>query len=273
MRGRLDILTNGSPSIAASHLRRRPRSFPRLRRLTKSGDIDRHCHRLRPRLRSARNFQFQPELPQDEILARLIFKKGISELSPMQIAHLAAASDLPAAPAARCRLCAATGLDDLDIVTDERGQDGRARRPLRHGQRLSGRRRRRLQDRARSRSTSTSPRTSRRAPAGSDPGFEHRHLLREGLLGRAPLAADNPTTTIPTASLVSHTSEARSFMVAARAVGRTRKAWNGQRFLALGVVGRGGRLRDRCAPREFRSHGRTRLDACRPYRRRSPPSG
>jgi len=36
-------------------------------------------------------FSSVPELPQDEILAQLIFQKGIAELSPLQVARLAAA--------------------------------------------------------------------------------------------------------------------------------------------------------------------------------------
>ena len=70
-------------------------------------------------------FSSQPELPQDEVLARLIFNRGINELSAFQIAQLAAA-------AARARrqqrtihcsgnMRAATGLDDLDVVTDSQG--------------------------------------------------------------------------------------------------------------------------------------------------------
>ena len=37
-------------------------------------------------------FSSQPQLPQDEVLARLIFNRGINELSPLQIAQLAAAA-------------------------------------------------------------------------------------------------------------------------------------------------------------------------------------
>ena len=37
-------------------------------------------------------FSSQPELPQDEVLARLIFNRGLNELSPFQIAQLAAAA-------------------------------------------------------------------------------------------------------------------------------------------------------------------------------------
>ncbi len=69
-------------------------------------------------------FSSTPELPQDEILARLIFQKGIGELSPLQIARLAAAaSELSGGSGGLLsQLRATTGLDDLDIVTDEKGQ-------------------------------------------------------------------------------------------------------------------------------------------------------
>ena len=68
-------------------------------------------------------FSSVPELPQDEVLAHLIFNKGIGELSPVQIARLAdAAAELSGG---RRRLLdqlrESTGLDDLDIVTDEEG--------------------------------------------------------------------------------------------------------------------------------------------------------
>ena len=69
-------------------------------------------------------FSSTPELPQDEILARLIFQKGIGELSPLQVARLAAAaSELSGGSGGiLSQLRATTGLDDLDIVTDEEGQ-------------------------------------------------------------------------------------------------------------------------------------------------------
>ncbi len=69
-------------------------------------------------------FSSSPELPQDEILARLIFQKGIGDLSPLQVARLAAAvSELSGGSGGiLSRLRATTGLDDLDIVTDEQGQ-------------------------------------------------------------------------------------------------------------------------------------------------------
>jgi translocation and assembly module TamB len=69
-------------------------------------------------------FSSQPELPQDEVLARLIFNRGINELSPIQIAQLAAAAAELAGGSNTSllgNLRGATGLDDLDVVTDSEG--------------------------------------------------------------------------------------------------------------------------------------------------------
>ncbi|MFU0504500.1 translocation/assembly module TamB domain-containing protein [Pseudaminobacter sp. NGMCC 1.201702] len=69
-------------------------------------------------------FSSQPELPQDEVLARLIFNRGINELSAFQIAQLAAAAAELAGGSDTSLLGSlrgATGLDDLDVVTDSEG--------------------------------------------------------------------------------------------------------------------------------------------------------
>lgn len=69
-------------------------------------------------------FSSEPELPQDEVLARLIFKRSISELSPFQIAQLAAAAaELAGGKNANLlgALRQGVGLDDLDVVTDSKG--------------------------------------------------------------------------------------------------------------------------------------------------------
>lgn len=69
-------------------------------------------------------FSSQPQLPEDEVLARLIFDRGIGELSVFQIAQLAAAAAELAGGGDTSLLGAlrgATGLDDLDIVTDSEG--------------------------------------------------------------------------------------------------------------------------------------------------------
>ena len=69
-------------------------------------------------------FDSQPELPQDEVLARIIFGRSVTDLSPTQIARLIAiASDLTGGGGGGIvgNLRAATGLDELDVVTDEEG--------------------------------------------------------------------------------------------------------------------------------------------------------
>jgi translocation and assembly module TamB len=69
-------------------------------------------------------FSSQPQLPQDEVLARLIFNRGINDLSALQIAQLAAAAAELAGGSNTSlvgSLRNATGLDDLDIVTDSEG--------------------------------------------------------------------------------------------------------------------------------------------------------
>jgi translocation and assembly module TamB len=70
-------------------------------------------------------FSSVPELPQDEVLAHLIFNRGIGELSPVQIARLAsAASALSGASSGGGllnQLRESTGLDDLDVVTTDEG--------------------------------------------------------------------------------------------------------------------------------------------------------
>lgn len=70
------------------------------------------------------SFSSQPALPEDEVLARLIFNRGISELSALQLAQLAAAAAELAGGGNTSllgSLRSATGLDDLDVVTDSEG--------------------------------------------------------------------------------------------------------------------------------------------------------
>lgn len=72
-------------------------------------------------------FSSTPVLPQDEVLARLIFNRSISELSPFQIAQLtSAAAQLAGVTNTSLlgSLRATTGLDDLDVVTDKQGNTG-----------------------------------------------------------------------------------------------------------------------------------------------------
>lgn len=71
-------------------------------------------------------FSSQPELPQDEVLARVLFNRTADSLSPFQLAQLAAAAAELAGgggggPGIMDQLRNATGLDDLDVVTAEDG--------------------------------------------------------------------------------------------------------------------------------------------------------
>jgi translocation and assembly module TamB len=70
-------------------------------------------------------FSSQPPLPEDEVLARILFNRSVNDLSPFQIAQLAgAAAELAGgeAPGILGQLRAATGFDDLDIITEEDGE-------------------------------------------------------------------------------------------------------------------------------------------------------
>ena len=69
-------------------------------------------------------FESDPPLPEDEVLAQVIFGKALSDLGPGQIARLVAiASELTGgnSPGLVDRIRKGTGLDDLDVVTTESG--------------------------------------------------------------------------------------------------------------------------------------------------------
>ncbi|MCW4115314.1 translocation/assembly module TamB domain-containing protein [Aurantimonas sp. MSK8Z-1] len=72
------------------------------------------------------NFSSTPALPQDEVLARLIFGQGTVDLSPLQIAQLAEAAATLAGVGGGSGLLdnlrAQLGVDDLDIKTTQDGQ-------------------------------------------------------------------------------------------------------------------------------------------------------
>ncbi len=69
-------------------------------------------------------FTSSPELPEDEVLALIIFGKSITDLSPAQIVRLASiANELTGGngPGIVGGLRGGAGLDDLDVVQDESG--------------------------------------------------------------------------------------------------------------------------------------------------------
>ncbi len=71
------------------------------------------------------SFSSSPALPQDEVLARLVFGQSMSKLSPLQIAQLADAVSQLAGGGSNSlldTLRANLGVDDLDINTDSSGQ-------------------------------------------------------------------------------------------------------------------------------------------------------
>lgn len=69
-------------------------------------------------------FASSPALPQDEVLAQLIFNRSMSNLSALQIAQLASAVSQLAGGSSTSLLDGLRGklgVDDLDVTTDENG--------------------------------------------------------------------------------------------------------------------------------------------------------
>ncbi len=77
---------------------------------------------------SAPEFSFgsSPSLPQDQIVAKLFFGRSLSDLSALQLVQLANAigtlNGSNSGPGLLDRLRAASGLDDVDIKTNEKGE-------------------------------------------------------------------------------------------------------------------------------------------------------
>ncbi len=70
------------------------------------------------------SFESQPDLPEDEVLSQIIFGRSVGELSPFQIASLVSAAAQLTGGANTdivSGLRGATGLDDLDVVSDADG--------------------------------------------------------------------------------------------------------------------------------------------------------
>lgn len=69
-------------------------------------------------------FESSPEMPQEEVLSHLLFGRGLDNISALQAAQLASAVATLAGRGGEGivgRLRASTGLDDLDLATDDEG--------------------------------------------------------------------------------------------------------------------------------------------------------
>lgn len=125
IRGRLDLLgnrftlTDGSASMIGSFI-----PFVRLTATTDSGGVQTSVTLSGQADSPNITFSSVPELPQDEVLARLIFRRSLTTLSPFQAAQLAmslATLTGRADNSILSRTRQAMGLDDLDFTIDEAG--------------------------------------------------------------------------------------------------------------------------------------------------------
>ena len=133
------------------------------------------------------SFVSSPELPEDEIVSRLLFGRGIENISAFQAAQLAASVATLTGRGGEGvlgGLRSSFGIDDFDVSTERRGSGAADLRHLHRGQPLHRRAGFGGQDGARHQ-----PRADaldhRHGKHGGRRRFEHRHPLRARLL-RAP---------------------------------------------------------------------------------------
>ncbi len=125
VRGRLDILGQRL-TLDEGNIRLQGDFVPfiRLVAATEAGDINVFVI-LEGRI-SAPDIDFlsEPELPEDEVLARLLFGRSIQDISPLQAAQLASAVATLSGgggPGIADRIRQNFGLDDLDLTTSDGG--------------------------------------------------------------------------------------------------------------------------------------------------------
>ena len=95
-----------------------------LRARTVADDVEANVSLEGPASKPVLEFSSVPDLPDDEVLARLVFDRSLADLSALQVAQLAsAAGELSGrtGPSFFSQLRDATGLDDLDFETDNQG--------------------------------------------------------------------------------------------------------------------------------------------------------
>ncbi len=126
IRGRLSILgarldlTEGSASLQGQG-----DPFVRLLANSRAGDYRIDISVIGPVSAPDIAFASDPALPEDEVLAQLLFGRSVSALSPVQLLQLADAAASLAGGSSNAGLLANlrenTGLDDLDLQTDAEG--------------------------------------------------------------------------------------------------------------------------------------------------------
>ncbi len=136
VRGRLDILGKRlTLEEGFAQLQGNFSPFLRLVAATDAGDVNIRIVLEGEASNPDIKFLSEPELPQDEVLSRLLFGRAITEISPLQAAQLASAVATLAGRGGVAiigQLRENFGLDDFDITTDEDGTTG-----LRAGKYLS----------------------------------------------------------------------------------------------------------------------------------------
>jgi len=136
VRGRLDILGKRLNLVEGSvSLQGDTTPFIRLVASTDVDDVTILIVVEGEALQPGINFLSEPELPEEEVLSRLLFGRALGSISPLQAAQLASAVATLAGRGGDgiiANLRKSTGLDDLDITTDADGNAG-----LRAGKYLS----------------------------------------------------------------------------------------------------------------------------------------
>ena len=125
IRGRINILARRI-ELAEGYIQLDGTLDPKiyLKARTVTDDVEANVTLEGPASKPVLTFSSVPELPQDEVLARLVFDRSLSGLSALQVAQLAAAAGELSGrtgPSFFSQLRDATGLDDLDFETDNAG--------------------------------------------------------------------------------------------------------------------------------------------------------
>jgi translocation and assembly module TamB len=126
IRGRFSILGTRLDLIEGSAtLQGNFDPFIRLRASSRSGGYTIFIDVEGPVTAPTITFSSDPALPEDEVLAQLLFGRSVSALSPVQLFQMADAAAALASGSSEggimARLRRSTGLDDLDLQTDEEG--------------------------------------------------------------------------------------------------------------------------------------------------------